>query len=89
MMGGDVSRCHQVQNYENAVPLLATFLASEGCSAPRIRSSAQGTRSEAPVAVAAAPVAIPHPKGPRGVQPKNWLTPGVWTMDTSAAVETT
>ena len=29
MMGGEVSRCHQVQNYENAVPLIAIFLASD------------------------------------------------------------
>jgi hypothetical protein len=45
----------------------------------------------AKVAPSAEPVAIVQPTGPSGVQPKNWLSPGVCTTATSmpadAAVE--
>src|SRR5262249_30211197 len=39
------------------------------------------------VAPTALLVAMPQPTGPSGVHPKNWLTPGVWTMPTRAATE--
>ncbi len=35
------------------------------------------------------PTAIDHATGPSGVQPKYWLTPGVWMMPTSTAAEPT
>ena len=53
------------------------------------RAITRGASTEAPVAVAAAPAPILHPRGPSGVQPKNRLTIGVWTIAARAAAEAT
>ena len=41
----------------------------------------------AKVALSALPAAMPQPTGPSGVQPKNWLTPGVWITPARTASE--
>ncbi len=46
----------------------------------------RGSRRDPAVAVVELPTAMPHPTGPSGVQPKNWLTPGVCTTATSTPV---
>src|SRR5437868_5642765 len=56
---------------------------------------AEGSGSRRPssgpvtVAAAAAVPAIVHPPGPSGVQPKNWLRPGVWITAARTAAEPT
>jgi len=40
----------------------------------------RGPTRVAAVAAVAAPPAMLQPIGPSGVQPKNWLTPGVWMI---------
>lgn len=50
-------------------------LSRDGNSGRRL--TAHGAITEAPVADAALPTAIPHPTGPIGAHPKKWLTPGV------------
>lgn len=50
-----------------------------------VLASQLGASRESAVADAVEPITAVHATGPNGVQPKNWLTPGVCTMPTKTA----
>src|ERR1700742_2370663 len=59
--------------------------ASSGCTIPAVLARKLGASIDNPVAPAVAPMTPVQATGPSGVQPKKWLTPGVWTMATNTA----
>src|SRR5260370_6225322 len=59
--------------------------ASSGCTTPAVLANQFGASTDRPVAAAVAPATPVQATGPSGVQPKKWLTPGVWTMATKTA----
>jgi hypothetical protein len=48
---------------------------------------ARGAITAAAVPAALLAITMAQATGPSGVQPKNWLTPGVFTTSTSAAID--
>src|ERR1700753_3090173 len=50
---------------------------------PMVLFSQLGASHEIAVAPAVAPITPGQATGPNGVQPKNWLMTGVWTMPTN------
>src|ERR1019366_2424645 len=64
-----------------AARLAAAESPADGATGSSLRPS-DGRRSDPAVAAAELPPAIAQPTGPIGVQPKNWLAPGVCTMPT-------
>ena len=58
-------------------------------STDRTWERSHGAATEPTVAVEAAPMPMVQATGPSGVQPKNWLTPGVWTIAARAAIDAT
>src|ERR1700733_2373145 len=66
-------------------PATLKFHASSGCTIPAVLANQLGASTDSPVAAAVAPTTPVQATGPSGVQPKKWLTPGVWTIATSTA----